>query len=85
MPVYIYKNDRGDTVELVRSVNDRNQAPKGFERVTVPQKIYTHSGAPSPTDIKSNILKGYYREECRSGSRRTSKYTPKQIKAAWRE
>jgi len=83
MPIYVYRDDKGRVVEALRSVKERDNAPDGFERVTAPQSIFVANGAVSPTNLKSNIIKGYYSHECENGSRWQSSYTPKQIKAAW--
>jgi hypothetical protein len=83
MPIYVYKDEHGHAVELVRSVSERDNAPAGFRRVTAPQSIFVANGAMSPIDMKTNVMKGYYKDECENGSRRKSSYTPKQIKAAW--
>ena len=83
MPLYVYRNERGQTVEMVKSVGNRDDAPDGFKRETAPQSIFVANGAIPPTDMKSNVMKGYYRDECENGSRRKSSYSPRQIKAAW--
>lgn len=39
MPLYQYENGTGEVLELVRPVADRDCAPPGFRRVTVPQHL----------------------------------------------
>lgn len=85
MPVYVYQDGKGNRVELVKPVNERDNAPGGFKRITVPDRVFVPAGALPPTDMRSNIMKGYYKQECREGSRFKSSYTPKQIKAAWED
>ncbi len=52
MPLYEYENPvTGERVEEVRPVEQRDNAPKGFRRVTIPRRVYAHRGCPDLKDV----------------------------------
>ncbi len=87
MPVYEYEDTRnGKVVELVKTVAERDSVPRYLKRFTVPRKL-TLVGVGEPLDNplgvnETNLMKGYYRQEQKLGSRFKSKYTPDSIKRA---
>ena len=87
MPVYQYEDTRnGSVVELERRVDERDSVPRHLKRFTVPQKL-TLVGVGEPLENpvgvnQANLMKGYYRQEQKLGSRFKSRYTPDQIKRA---
>jgi hypothetical protein len=87
MPVYQYTDTRnGSVVELERPVAERDQVPAHLKRFAVPQKLTLFGvGEPreNPEGVNmTNLMKGYYRQEQRLGSRFKSQYKPDQIKRA---
>ncbi len=87
MPVYQYTDTRnGSVVELERPVAERDQVPSHLKRFAVPQKLTLFGvGEPreNPEGVNmTNLMKGYYRQEQRLGSRFKSQYKPDQIRRA---
>ena len=88
MPVYQYTDTRnGLVVELEKSVAERDSVPKYLKRFTVPQRLAL-VGVGDPLDNplgsnKTNIMKGYYRQEQKLGSRFKSEFSADQVKRAW--
>jgi hypothetical protein len=88
MPVYQYHDTaNGGVVELERRVDERDKVPANLKRFSVPQKLVlvgVGESAPEPgSDHVKNIMRGYYKYECRNGSRFKSSYSPDQVRRAW--
>ena len=87
MPIYEYEDTRnGKVVELEKTVAERDSVPRYLKRFTVPRKL-TLVGVGEPLDNplgvnETNLMKGYYRQEQKLGSRFKTKYTPDSIKRA---
>jgi hypothetical protein len=87
MPVYQYTDTRnGSVVELEKPVSERDSVPRYLKRFTVPQRLML-VGVGEPLDNpeginKTTLMKGYYRQEQKLGSRFKSQYTPDSIKRA---
>jgi len=87
MPVYQYEDTRnGSVVELEKAVAERDSVPRYLKRFSVPQRL-TLVGVGEPLDNplgvnQTNLMKGYYRQEQKLGSRFKSRYTPDSIKRA---
>lgn len=87
MPVYQYEDTRnGSVVELEKTVAERDSVPRYLKRFSVPQRL-TLVGVGEPLDNplgvnQTNLMKGYYRQEQKLGSRFRSQYTPDHIKRA---
>ena len=87
MPIYQYTDTRnGSVVELERTVAERDSVPKHLKRFTVPQKLTLFGVGETPENPEgvnmTNLMKGYYRQEQKLGSRFKSQYKPDQIKRA---
>lgn len=87
MPIYQYEDTRnGSVVELEKPVAERDSVPRYLKRFTVPQKLtLVGVGEPqeSPEGVNmTNLMKGYYRQEQKLGSRFKSRYKPDHIKRA---
>ena len=87
MPVYQYTDTRnGLVVELEKAVAERDKVPRYLKRFQVPARL-TLVGVGEPLDNplgvnQTNLMKGYYRQEQKLGSRFKSQYTPDSIKRA---
>lgn len=87
MPVYQYEDTRnGCVVELEKTVAERDSVPRYLKRFAVPQKL-TLVGVGEPRENPegvnmTNLMKGYYRQEQKLGSKFKSQYTPDSIKRA---
>ena len=87
MPIYQYEDTRnGSVVELEKAVAERDSVPRYLKRFSVPQKL-TLVGVGEPRENPdgvnmTNLMKGYYRQEQKLGSRFKSQYKPDQIKRA---
>jgi len=88
MPIYQYTDTRnGSVVELEKSVAERDSVPKYLKRFAVPQRLAL-VGVGEPLDNplgtnKTNIMKGYYKQEQKLGSRFKSEFSADQVKRAW--
>ena len=83
MPIYVYENDSGVRIEEIRLLKDRDKCPDGYHRATDPQPISLTGNASTPTDMKDGVMRGYYNEECKGGSKWSSQYSKQQILKAW--
>lgn len=87
MPIYQYEDTRnGAIIELEKPVAERDSVPRYLKRFSVPQKL-TLVGVGEPLENpvgvnQTNLMKGYYRQEQKLGSRFKSRYTPDQIRSA---
>ena len=87
MPIYQYEDTRnGSVVELEKPVAERDSVPRYLKRFAVPQKLtLVGVGEPheNPEGVNmTNLMKGYYRQKQKLGSRFRSQYKPDQIKRA---
>lgn len=87
MPVYQYEDTRnGSVIELEKPVAERDSVPRYLKRFAVPQKLtLVGVGEPheNPEGVNmTNLMKGYYRQEQKLGSRFKSQYKPDQIRRA---
>ena len=87
MPIYQYEDTRnGSVVELEKPVAERDSVPRYLKRFAVPQKLtLVGVGEPheNPEGVNmTNLMKGYYRQEQKLGSRFKSQYKPEQIRRA---
>jgi hypothetical protein len=87
MPIYQYEDTRnGSVVELEKPVAERDSVPGYLKRFSVPQRL-SLVGVGEPLDNplgvnQTNLMKGYYRQEQKLGSRFKSRHTPDSIKRA---
>jgi hypothetical protein len=88
MPIYQYTDTRdGSIVELEKSVAKRDSVPKYLKRFAVPQRLaFIGVGEPLDNSLganKTNVMKGYYKQEQKLGSRFKSEFSADQVKRAW--
>lgn len=82
MPLYEYYDKKGDIVSRVVPVAERDKQD-GMVRLSIPRVTVITSSAPSCIDMDHNVLKGYYEQEQKLGTRFRSSFTKEQIKQAW--
>jgi hypothetical protein len=81
MPFYDYLDHQRNTVSRCVPVAERDKQI-GLQRITVsPFSFPGH--AVSPLDQKEGLRQGYYREECKQGSRFRSSYSKNTIRRVW--
>jgi hypothetical protein len=86
MPIYQYENEQGDVIEQVRTVQDRDLAPKGFRRITVPRSLAVVGGRIDPGTPDAAIPKALRDLEATTNHReiaRQSGFTTRQLKEIW--
>lgn len=85
MPIYEYYHPAtGVRVEARRAIAERDLPPApGFVRCTVPSRVSPPGTRLSAPSMRDGVLRGYYQQEQRAGSRFQSAFTKDQIKAAW--
>ena len=87
MPIYQYEDTRnGNVIELEKAVAERDKVPRYLKRFQVPARLAL-VGVGEPLDNplgvnQTNLMKGYYRQEQKLGSRFKSQFTPDSIKRA---
>lgn len=87
MPIYEYMNRRTGEMMMVRvSVAERKDRMikdgQVFERLTVPSSVTVLKGHAALGE-GNDVLKGYYRQEQKLGSRFKSEFHHETIKKAW--
>ena len=50
MPVYQYEDKEGRVVELVRPIAERDSAPRGFKRISVPGRVAVFGTSSDPLE-----------------------------------
>jgi hypothetical protein len=88
MPVYEYEDEKGDLVELVRPVAQRDAVPPNLRRITVPRRVAVHGTSSSPMDPESAVkqVPEAFRSLSRQEERdfvRESGFTVDQVKKTW--
>ena len=86
MPIYEYYHPAtGECIEARRAIAERDTPPQpGFQRRTVPSRVSpAAAGKLAAPSMREGVLRGYYQQEQRHGSRFRSAFTPSQVKAAW--
>ena len=88
MPVYQYRDRKGQVIELLRSVDERDQVPAGLRRILVPQRISVvpTGGTPNPMDADQAVPRAFRKLEEKIGSDallREGNFSVKDIKEAW--
>lgn len=87
MPSYefeIVNEDTGKPIGVLDVVLPVSQRDKlRLRRVTVPRSV-SISGAATVLSPGQQVLRGFYKEECKHGSRFDPEFSPKQIKEAWK-
>jgi len=89
MPVYQYRGAQGELIELVRTIAERDQAPAGFARVTVPCRIgLTGLGAArlDPAQPEAAVPRAFRQLEDTLSHREilaNSGYTADEVKQIW--
>jgi hypothetical protein len=87
MPIYEYMNRRTGEMMMVRvPVAERKdrliQDGQVFERLTVPSSVTVLRGHGALGEC-NDVLKGYYKQEQKLGSRFKSEFKAETIKRAW--
>jgi len=88
MPLYEYRDrETGSVVLIERPVADRDQVPSRYERLGFPSRFALKGVGDVPYHPASpdgrNILKGYYAQEQKLGSRFRPGHRSETIKKAW--
>lgn len=83
MPLFDYETPDGKTVELLLTTPTPHVVRDGqvLRRKAV-QPFAIAGVAPIPT-LGSQVLRGYYNEECRNGARFHSKLPAETVKRTW--
>ena len=79
MPIHEYEMPNGGIIEIVES--SQTVIPKSWKRLMSIGSFST--GSVKEQGMSEKVKEGYYKRECESGSRFSSKYSKKQIKTAW--
>ena len=80
MPVYEYKSDTGEVIELERPITERNDAPDGYTRMIYPSRISVPNGASDEKGMnKESVRRGYYDQEQKMAQQAFSKSNQKSL------
>lgn len=88
MPIYQYVDSRGRVIELRRTVAGRDDAPPGFRRLSVPDRIHAgtrHLLHPASTDatVRKALRSLEEKHVTPEQFTRETGYTPAQLKRIW--
>lgn len=87
MPTYDYLDRRtGRTVELVKSILDRDNVPPYLQRLVVPVKLRFDEKLPDPTDADIAAAKGIRDLEAKHGAdfvHRELGFNNQQLRKTW--
>lgn len=78
MPIYVYETDKGDLVQEIRSVEDRDKGPMR-RRMAAPYVFRGHSD-PSTTEQGA---KQFYKKAEEKGKLKSRRYSKNQVKRIW--
>jgi len=78
MPIYLYETKKGDLVQEIRSVADRDKGPMR-RRMAAP---YVFRGHPDPNTTDQGA-KRFYRKAEEIGRLRSRRYSKNKIKQIW--
>lgn len=85
MPLYQY-TDGDVVVELIRSVAERDECPRGFRRITVPQRVGVARGLIDPETPDAAVpraLKEYEQIKGHDAIARETGFSTQQMKRIW--
>jgi len=87
MPIYQYRNPTtGEVIERIRPVQDRDRAPRGFARVTAPQRVAVVRGILDPETPDAAIPRALKQLEHTIDHRaiaRGSGFSTRQLREIW--
>lgn len=78
MPVYLYETDKGELVQEIRSVADRDKGSMR-RRMAAP---YVFRGHPDPSTTEQGA-KRFYKQAEERGRLRSRRYSKNKIKQIW--
>ena len=84
VPIYEYKSETGEVIELEKPITERDDAPDGCVRLDIPSSISVPRGALNENGMNTEtVRRGYRNQEDKMGSRWRSNHSVKTIKRAW--
>jgi len=78
MPIYLYETEKGELVQEIRSVADRDRGPMR-RRMAAP---YVFRGHPDPSTTEQGA-KRFYRQAEEKSKLRSRRYSKNKIKQIW--
>jgi hypothetical protein len=88
MPIYRYQDNRGNIVEMIRPVAERDEpvmiGKRRYRRLTAPERVAVCIGGPAPDPLRAQAIKGYQRLENEHGTRFRSEHSTATIRRTWK-
>jgi hypothetical protein len=78
MPTYLYETEKGELVQEIRSVGDRDKGPMR-RRMAAP---YVFRGHPDPSTTEQGA-KRFYKQAEEKGKLKSKKYSKNRVKQIW--
>lgn len=78
MPIYLYETEKGELVQEIRSVEDRDKGPMR-RRMAAP---YVFKGHPDPSTTEQGA-KRFYKQAEEKGKLKNRRYSKNQVKRIW--
>ena len=78
MPIYLYETEKGELIQEIRSVEDRDKGPMR-RRMAAP---YVFRGHPDPSSSEQGA-KRFYKQAEEKGKLKSRRYSKNQIKRIW--
>lgn len=78
MPIYLYETEKGELIQEIRSVEDRDKGPMR-RRMAAP---YVFKGHPDPSTTEQGA-KRFYKQAEEKGKLRSRRYSKNKIKQIW--
>jgi len=87
MPVYQYLDTtNNETVEMIRTVAERDNVPPNYKRVTVPQRVVVCGAARDPYIADTQVPRAFRQLEEKVSAReivRESGFSVEEVKQVW--
>lgn len=78
MPIYLYETEKGELIQEIRSVEDRDKGPM-LRRMAAP---YVFKGHPDPSTTEQGA-KRFYKQAEEKGKLKSRRYSKNQVKRIW--
>lgn len=78
MPIYLYETEKGELVQEIRSVEDRDKGPMR-RRMAAP---YVFKGHPDPSTTEQGA-KRFYKQAEEKGKLKSRRYSKNQVRRIW--
>lgn len=83
MPTYVFEHN-GKAIERIAPIGTESITVEGVRWRRNPVSSFSATGFAKEEQLKDKVKRGYYKQECREGSRFASSFSKSEIRKAWR-